>query len=283
MTQLAGFAPRLALFDERYVGECMQARALMMSPPKGAFAGYESGNDGWKPFEVVDGIAIIKVYGYLEHCAPWWGSRYFTGYDELRYLLGYAFADPDVKGIVLDEQSGGGDVSGCFDLCDWIVAEKQRTKKPIVAICSEHAFSAAYAIASCADSISVPRTGGVGSIGVVMIHTDMTGAFEKWGEKITVIRAGEFKFLGSIFEPLSDEVKQALKADAEASRKLFAATVVAGRKTAGASITLEQVLATEARTYDGPEMTAEAVRLGLADAVMAPAAAFAAFRDAVNS
>lgn len=283
MTQLVGFAPRPALVDPRYAGECTQARALMASPPKGAFAGYAATGDGWKPFELVDGIAIIGVYGYLEHCAPWWGSRYFTGYDQLRYLLDFAFSDPEVKGIVLDVCSYGGDVSGCFDLCDWIVEQKLKTKKPIVAICSESAYSAAYAVISCADSISVPRTGGVGSIGCVIIHTELTKALEKYGETVTIIRAGAFKFTGSIFEVLADEVKQSLAADVEASRKLFAATVIAGRKTAGVELSLEQVLATEARTYDGPEMTAEAVKLGLADAVMAPADAFAAFRDAVNS
>lgn len=283
MTQLAGHSLRPLLVDDRYVGEMALARQAMLTPPKSAFAGYTPSGEGWKPYDVVDGVAIIGVYGYLEHCAPWWGSRYFTGYDQLRYLLDFAFADSDVKGIVLDIRSGGGDVSGCFDFCDWLVAQKAKTGKPIVAICSEHAFSAAYAPASCCDSISVPRTGGVGSIGVVLIHTDLTKAFEKWGETNTIIRAGKLKFTGSYFEPLSDETKQSLAAEVEATRKLFAATVVAGRATAGVTITIDQVLATEGRTYDGPEMTAEAVRLGLADAVMAPSVAFAAFRDAVNS
>lgn len=283
MTEPVAAIPRPVLMDSRYLCELMLARQSMTSPPKGAFAGYESRGDGWKPFEVVDGVAIIRVWGYLEHCAPWWGGWYFTGYDELRYLLDFAFSDAEVKGIVLDIRSGGGDVSGCFDLCDWIIARKAEAGKSIVAICSEHAFSAAYALAVCTDSISVPRTGGVGSIGVVYVHTELTKAFEKWGETNTVMRAGVLKFVGSIYEPLSDQAKQMFAADIEATRKLFASVVVAGRKTAGKTLTIEQVLATEARTYDGPEMTVEAVKLGLADAVMAPADAFAAFRDAVNS
>jgi ClpP class serine protease len=49
-------------------------------------------------------------------------------------------------------------------------------EKPIHAILTENAYSAAYAIASAADRISVPRTGGVGSVGVITMH--LTGRSE---------------------------------------------------------------------------------------------------------
>ncbi|TOL42864.1 serine peptidase, partial [Vibrio parahaemolyticus] len=71
-------------------------------------------------------------------------------------------------GICLDIDSPGGEVAGCFDLVDLIY--ELRGKKPIYAILSENAYSAAYAIASAADKIYVPRTGGVGSVGVIVIH-----------------------------------------------------------------------------------------------------------------
>ncbi|NIH11594.1 MAG: hypothetical protein G5702_04515 [Serratia symbiotica] len=58
--------------------------------------------------------------------------------------------------------SPGGEVAGCFDLVDEIY--HTRGSKPIHSILTKNAYSAAYAIASAADRIHVPRTGGVGSL-----------------------------------------------------------------------------------------------------------------------
>ncbi|EPG9560493.1 S49 family peptidase, partial [Morganella morganii] len=101
-------------------------------------------------YDVLEGIAIIPVYGTLVQklgtLRPYSGM---TGYDGIRRVFLTAINDPEVKGICLDIDSPGGEVAGCFDLVDLIYAE--RGKKPIHAILSENAFSAAYAIASAAD------------------------------------------------------------------------------------------------------------------------------------
>jgi ClpP class serine protease len=75
----------------------------------------------------------------------------------------------------------GGEVSGCFDLVDAIYAI--RGKKPIWGILNEYAYSAGYAIASACDYVTVPRTGGVGSIGVITMHVDMSKAIDSAGLK----------------------------------------------------------------------------------------------------
>jgi ClpP class serine protease len=77
-----------------------------------------------------------------------------TGYDGIRQAFLTAMEDPDISGICLDIDSPGGEVAGCFDLVDVIYGA--RGKKPIHAILTESAYSAAYAIASAADRISVP-------------------------------------------------------------------------------------------------------------------------------
>lgn len=243
--------------------------------PGGAHADY-------KPYGFREGAAIIGVRGYLMDEYPWIGDRWATGYDSIRYQAEQAFADDDVRGVALDVRSYGGFVAACFDLCDDLAAMREKSGKPMVAICSEYAYSAAYAIASVANSISVPRTGGIGSIGVICEHWNLAGALEKWGEEVTLIYAGEHKGDGNPFESLPEQVKADIQAELDATRQLFAETVSRGRMAAGVSLTVDQVLATEARTFDGPAMTAEAVKLGLADAVLAPAAAFAAFVDAIN-
>ncbi len=120
-------------------------------------------------YDILEGIALISIQGTLVQklgsLRPYSGM---TGYDGIRQVFLSAIHDPEVKGICLDIDSWwrGGWV---FDLVDLIY--ELRGKKPIYAILSENAYSAAYAIAS-ARQIYVPRTGGVGSVGVIVIHCD---------------------------------------------------------------------------------------------------------------
>ena len=46
-------------------------------------------------------------------------------------------------------------------------------------ILGENAYSAAYALASAAEFITVPRTGGTGSIGVIVMHVSFEEALKK--------------------------------------------------------------------------------------------------------
>ena len=130
-----------------------------------------------KLFRQIDGIAIIPVEGTLVNklgtLNPWSGM---TGYDGLTVKLSAALEDADVRGILFDIESPGGEVAGCFDLADRIF--EGRETKPIWASLSEEAYSAAYALASQCDRIIVPRTGGAGSIGVVCMHGDWSGALD---------------------------------------------------------------------------------------------------------
>ena len=114
-----------------------------------------------------------------------------TGYDGIRQNFLEALSDPAVEAIVLDIDSPGGEVAGCFDLVDTIYAA--RGEKPIWSVLSESAYSAGYAIASAADRIVVPRTGGTGSIGVISMHVDWSQALTEAGVKVTFITYGERK------------------------------------------------------------------------------------------
>jgi ClpP class serine protease len=115
------------------------------------------------------------------------------------------------------------------------------------------------------------------------MHIDITGLLEKWGEKITVLRAGAHKMDVNPYEALTDDVRVRLETELEDLRQIFAATVVRNRAGAPKAPSLDQVLATEARTYSGPAQLAEALTLGLADAILSPADAFAAFAAHVNA
>ncbi|WP_372836560.1 S49 family peptidase, partial [Puniceibacterium confluentis] len=147
--------------------------------------------------------------------------------------------------------------------------------KPVWAFVSDHAFSAGYAIASQADHIVLPRTGGVGSIGVICMHADYKDQLEMMGVKVTVISAGERKADGNPYEPLPESVRNDLQAEMEQLRLIFAATVAEGR---GELLDTEAALATEAASFIG----AAAVTVGLADEVANPRDAFERFVAQVN-
>ncbi|MEA5162621.1 S49 family peptidase, partial [Cereibacter johrii] len=146
-----------------------------------------------------------------------------------------------------------------------------RAVKPVRAFVAEAALSAAYAIASQAERIVLPRTGAVGSIGVLLVHADFSQAMADRGVAVTLIHAGRHKVDGNPYEALPEGVRADLQARVEASRALFAETVAAGR---GARLSRQQALATEAQVLDG----AAAVAAGLADEVSDLRSAFAAFR-----
>jgi ClpP class serine protease len=118
---------------------------------------FQGGRAEERAYEVAAGVAIIPICGTLVQklgtLRPYSGM---TGYDGIRANLSMALEDPAVEAIMLDIDSPGGEVAGCFDLVDAIYAA--RGTKPIWAILSESAYSAAYAIASAADHITVPWT-----------------------------------------------------------------------------------------------------------------------------
>ncbi len=216
-----------------------------------------------KAYTMVGGVAVVPVEGTLVAklggLDPWSGM---TGYDQIRLKVALAIEDPDVKAILLDIDSPGGEVSGCFDLADMIHAA--RGAKPIWAVLSEMACSAAYAIASAAERVAMPRTGLAGSIGVVMMHVDWSEALAESGIKVTLIHAGAHKVDGNPYEKLPAAVRDALAADCEACRRLFAATVARNR-----GLGVDAVLKTEAQVYGGIATAAlpSALDVRLVDAI----------------
>ncbi|HBO83311.1 MAG TPA: serine peptidase, partial [Cupriavidus sp.] len=164
----------------------------------------------------------------------------------------------------------GGEVAGCFDLVDTIYGA--RGKKPIWSILNESAYSAGYAIASAADRVLVPRTGGVGSIGVICAHVDLSKALTSAGVKVTFITYGDRKADGHAEIPLSEEALARFQADIDSMGDLFVSTVARNRNISAAT-----VRDTQAATYLG----ADGVELGLADEVAAPDAAFRALLSAL--
>jgi len=230
---------------------------------------------GELPFPVIDGIAVIEISGVLIHRGAWIGeSSGQTSYEGIAAQIDAAAKDPSVRAVALEIDSFGGEVAGVFDLADKIRA--LRRDKPVWAFVAEHAFSAGYALASQADRILLPRTGAVGSIGVVVMHADLSGQLDQDGVRVTLIHSGWHKVDGNPFEPLPDAVQADIQRELDILRFLFTETVAAGR---GGRLSQDAAMGTEAATYRG----AEAIAAGLADEVIELGRGFEMFRQRVNA
>lgn len=200
-------------------------------------------------------IAVIPVHGTLvQRGGSLDAMSGLQSYEALREDFREALADADTGAILLDFDSGGGEVAGCFDLADEIAA----ADKPVYAFANEACYSAAYALASGADKIIMARTAGVGSIGIVGVHVDQSGMDKDMGLAYTPIFAGAKKVDGWSHGPLSDEAKAEYQKGVNRTYGIFVATVAANR-----GIAEKAVRDTQAGCFTAEE----AIEIGLADAV----------------
>lgn len=123
--------------------------------------------DGTKNVQKVGSVAVIDVSGpIMRHADLFSQISGATAIESLALDFAAAVNDDSVSGIVLNFDSPGGMLSGVNEFADQVHAA--RGKKPILAYVPDMAASAAYWIASAADSIVVNDNAELGSIGVVI-------------------------------------------------------------------------------------------------------------------
>lgn len=227
----------------------------------------------FRPYVVRDGILQIPVKGVLLHDFPYALFNWATGYDYIWRAFQRGMGDANVKGIALIVDSPGGMVAGCFECVDKMFA--LRGQKPVRGYAAESAYSAAYAIISVSDpgEITVTKTGGVGSIGVVTSHIDASGAMDQRGWVITFIHAGKHKVDGHPYAPLPDDVKARIQKRIDELYSIFVSTVARNR-----DLDEQAVRDTEALCYGA----SEALSIGLADKIGALDDSLADFSASLN-
>lgn len=154
--------------------------------------------------DVRAGVAVLPLFGVLAHRAHMVSQVSGAGGTSTEMfgrMLASALDDPAVRTIVMDVDSPGGSVAGTMELAERVYEARQR--KPIIAVANATAASAAYWIASAATEFVVTPSGSVGSIGVLAVHTDRSGALTRDGIRPTLIHAGRYKTEGNSNEPLS--------------------------------------------------------------------------------
>lgn len=222
----------------------------------------DDGGDHDEPSMRAEGtIAILEIMGILTNrparMQPM--SSSMLDYGTLRRWYQQAMQDPEVTEVVAMIDSPGGDATGCLELAAYIAS--LRGTKPMTAVVCGIAASAAYALASAHDRIVMTPSGYAGSVGVVAVHADESGANEQAGVRYTYIYAGAHKVDFNPDNPLSDDARSDLQADIDATYGEFVGLVAANR-----NITPQSVQATEARLYLGRA----AVTTGLVDEIADP-------------
>lgn len=225
------------------------------------------GGDERRPYDMLDGgIALVTISGTLMANSDYF-SRRQTGYESIEARMDAAMTDPDVLGVALLIDSHGGEAAGCFETVDRIY--RARAVKPVWALAKHRALSGGYALASSADRLYGTPSASLGSIGVLMVHMDISKLADDMGIAVTLLYSGDHKVDGNPFEPLPAAVRAQIQTDLDATRQTFATSVARNR-----GLSVDAVLATQAQVY----RIEEAVALGLADGVRDTDAFFAEFR-----
>jgi protease-4 len=158
--------------------------------PLVAASGFDSGNNDSEYVAVIN--LKDPIYKYNQECGPS-GTK-----SKMQSMKSYA-QDPNCIGVVLDIDSGGGQVSGTPEFYDYITS----FKKPVVAYTDGLMCSAAYYIGSAASHIIAnKRADAIGSIGVMVSFIDFSGIYEKQGAKLITEYATQSTEKNKAFEEL---------------------------------------------------------------------------------
>lgn len=233
------------------------AEARKLADPKFSAASDYSSEVMSQIYSVQQNVGVISIKGSLVEGSAGYGVFFGqTGYDDIRAALVAAVSNADVKAILLDISSPGGQVAGVDDTGQLIA--RVSAVKPVVTYTGSTMGSAALWLGLSSNFAVAGKTAIVGSLGVIMVHMDHSRRLADAGVKPTVIRAGSEKALASPYEPLSEKAQAGLQSQADILYGVFLNHVASSR---GVSATNGDKKFGQGRTFIGQQ----AVDVGLVD------------------
>jgi signal peptide peptidase SppA len=157
-----------------------------------------------------------------------------TTFEALTAQLQAAVADPNIKTIVFDVDSPGGNVAGASEFAREVL--RARTIKPVIAHANHLMASAAYWGMAGATEIVASPSALVGSIGVYTLHEDISAMLGELGVKREVFSAGKYKAEGVDGGPLSDDAKAHVQSLVDGAYGRFVGDVAKGRGIKAADV-----------------------------------------------
>ena len=134
-------------------------------------------------------IALIVMRGLISSSLP--GSVGDSMVDDMRAALQQARDDDEVKAVVLEIDSPGGEVTASDEIYNAVV--KTRARKPVVVYMDTLAASGGYYVSCGGRFIMANETTITGSIGVIIQTLNYEQLFNKIGLSSVVFKSGKFK------------------------------------------------------------------------------------------
>lgn len=216
-----------------------------------------TGNRAQQParYKVMEGVAVVGVRGPLaRHAGMMDRLSGGTSYSAILEALEAALSDNQVRAILLQLDTPGGEANGCYQAGEELRAVAQR--KPLVAFADERACSAGYWLASGASKVLCTPTSILGSIGVRMCLMDDAKRQEMEGVREVEIISSQSP--GKRGSPLDDELLARVQKRCDDLADIFIETVARNR-----GVSVEKV--TSDYGQGDVLMGAAAVKAGLAD------------------
>lgn len=153
---------------------------------------------------------------------------------ELEEAIAKVGSNPQARALVVAINSPGGTAAGGEALHRSLAAVARN--KPVVAVMGDIAASAGYMVALPAEQVFAQATTLTGSIGVILVTSEVSGLLDMLGIKAEQITSGALKGQPSPVAPLTDEGRAMLNTVIQATHDEFVRLVVEGRKLPEADV-----------------------------------------------
>ena len=176
------------------------------------------------PLPGMEKIALVKIEGML-----------ITSDAIVEEINNYA-EDSSVRAILIRIDSPGGGVVASQEIFNAVLNARNQQKKKVVISMGSVAASGGYYIAAAGDRIVANPGTLTGSIGVKMEFANLEKLLEKIGVKGMVIKAGEYKDMGSPFREMTAHEKLLLQWVIDDVHSQFIEAVAKGRNLPEADV-----------------------------------------------
>lgn len=176
-------------------------------------------------------VAVVDIAGVIVQDAgesgPFSVSEGVASVEELRKIFKELDNDDSVEAVILRINSPGGAVVASDELN--LAIRDLSESKVTVAQLADTAASGGYYAAVAADHIIANRATLTGSIGVILQLPNFDELFDNIGVSITTIKSGEFKDIGAIDRPITENEEAIFQSIVDESYQQFIDAIVAGR------------------------------------------------------
>jgi len=189
-----------------------------------ALVGISSITSEWVQQGTKNRIGIVEITGLITD------SQYIT--NQVKKFR----QDKRIRGIILRIDSPGGAVGPSQEIYGEVLKTRE-SGKTIYASMGALAASGGYYIASAAEKIFANPGTLTGSIGVIMVFPNAKGLMEKIGFQPEIVKAGEYKDIGSPARAMTQKERKLLQTVVTDVHQQFIEAVASGRDISVAEVT----------------------------------------------